>query len=315
VSRGTFVKWTSLSVALVLLILSLGFAAAPSAWALDENEIEYELKFLLDPELVLTDEHLLTADMCALIGAEPEYRAIDVIYLETPARSFDREGWINRIRWKENKKKIECTYKKRYPLSGTDAEAIHAALAQAEADGFRFSDKGFSAEIDWGYAQMTLSVTQEASGKYKDYKSLSEFSTADAAEFLKSTMPKEELNWGGAKWGASMLERAQMLGPLRYQRIKGEWEGSEVQVDIWPLQDGCTAELSFTVSGLENAAFMRAQMTALLEEKGVLLHRDSLKTQAILDGYLTDDPREPDAVSPKSVPQDTETRGLDGLQN
>jgi len=284
--RGAVVQWKRRCAVFILLILSLGFVTAPSAWALDENGIEYELKFLLDPELVLTDEQLLTEDMCALINAEPEYRTIDVIYLETPARAFDSEGWINRLRWKENKKKIECAYKKRYPLLGTDAETIRSALAQAEADGFTFSKKGFSAEIDWGYEQMTLSVTQEVSGKYKDYKSLAQFSTDDAAAFLKSTMPEEELNWGETQWGASMLDEAQMLGPLRYQRIKGEWEGSEVQVDIWPLPDGCMAELSFTAAGLESAAAMRAQMAALLEEKGVLLHLDSLKTQTILDAFL-----------------------------
>ena len=269
-----------------LLILCLCFTVPDSAWALDEKQVAFEVKFLLDSDRVLTDEHFLTEDMLALIGAEPEYRAISALYLETPERNFDSEGWINRIRLKENKKKFERTYKKRYPLSGDDAETVRAALARAEADGFDFSDKAVSAEIDWGYSTLTLSVSTESSAKYKDYRSLSRFSVQDAVTFLKSAMPEQELNWREAQWGALMLERAQLLGPVETQRIEGSWQGAEVQVDICPLRDGYVTELSLKLDGLASASAQREQMRALLEEKGLLLPVDSLKTQTILNAYL-----------------------------
>lgn len=274
------------TMAFILLSFCLCCAVPFPAYALGESQVDFEIKFLLDSDQVLTDEHLLTDDFRALIGAGTDYRSIDVIYLETEGRDFLNEGWVNRIRWKENKKKIECTCKKRYSLSGEDAAAIRAALAQAEADGFVFSDTAYSAQIDWGFSKMTLSAEKEVSGKYKDYRSLSQFSTADAIKFFEKTMPDEERDWGEKRWGAAMLAQAQKVGPLQYRRIKGSWEGTEADVEIWPMKDGYITELSFKVTGLAAASVLRERMTALLEEKGVLLHMDSLKTQTILDVFL-----------------------------
>ena len=278
------------TMAFILLSFCLCCAVPFPAYALDERQVDFEIKFLLDSDQVLTDEHLLTDDFRALIGAGTDYRSIDVIYLETEGRDFLNEGWVNRIRWKENKKKIECICKKRYPLSGEDAAAIRAALAQAEADGFVFSDTAYSAQIDWGFSKMTLSAEKEASGKYKNYHSLSQFSTADAIDFFQRTMPDEERNWGRDHLGASMLKQAQKAGPLQYRRLKGSWEGTEADVDIFPMRDRYITELSFKVTGLAAASALREQMTTLLEEKGVLLHEDSLKTQMILNEYLRTNP-------------------------
>lgn len=284
--HGSVAQRIKRTMAFILLSFCLCCAVPFPAYALDERQVDFEIKFLLDSDKVLTDEHLLTDDFRALIGAGTDYRSIDVIYLETEGRDFLNEGWVNRIRWKENKKKIECTCKKRYPLSGEDAAAIRAALAQAEADGFVFSDTAYSAQIDWGFSKMTLSAEKEVSGKYKDYRSLSQFSTADAIKFFEKTMPDEERDWGEKRWGAAMLAQAQKVGPLQYRRIKGSWEGTEADVEIWPMKDGYITELSFKVTGLAAASVLRERMTALLEEKGVLLHMDSLKTQTILDVFL-----------------------------
>ena len=279
------------TMAFILLSFCLCCAVPFPAYALDERQVDFEIKFLLDSDKVLTDEHLLTDDFRALIGAGTDYRSIDVIYLETEGRDFLNEGWVNRIRWKENKKKIECTCKKRYSLSGEDAAAIRVALAQAEADGFTFSDKAYSAQIDWGFSKMTLSVETEASGKYKDYHSLSQFSTADAIDFFQSAMPDEERDWGENRLGAAMLAQARKVGPLQYWRLKGSREGTEVDVDICPMKDGYITELSFKVKGLAAASALRERMMALLEEKGLLMHEDSLKTQMILDDYLGTKPQ------------------------
>ena len=289
--HGSAAQRLERKMAFILLLFCLCCAVPFPAYALDESQVDFEIKFLLDSDQVLTDEHLLTDDFRALIGAGTEYRSIDVIYLETEGRDFLNEGWVNRIRWKEGKKKIERSYKKRYPLSGEDAEDVRAALAQAEADGFTFSDKAYSAQIDWGFSKMTLSVETEASGKYKDYHSLSQFSTADAIDFFQSAMPDEERDWGENRLGAAMLAQARKVGPLQYRRIKGSWEGTEADVEIWPMKDGYITELSFKVKGLAAASALRERMMALLEEKGLLLHEDSLKTQMILDDYLGTKPQ------------------------
>lgn len=289
--HGSAAQRLERKMAFILLLFCLCCAVPFPAYALDESQVDFEIKFLLDSDQVLTDEHLLTDDFRALIGAGTDYRSIDVIYLETEGCDFLNEGWVNRIRWKEGKKKIECTCKKRYPLSGEDAAAIRVALAQAEADGFVFSDTAYSAQIDWGFSKMTLSAEKEASGKHKDYHSLSQFSTADAIKFFEKTMPDEERDWGENRLGAAMLAQARKVGPLQYWRLKGSWEGTEVDVDICPMKDGYITELSFKVKGLAAASALRERMMALLEEKGLLLHEDSLKTQMILDDYLGTKPQ------------------------
>ena len=268
---------------------------------LSQYDLSYEVKLLLDSQKVLGDDHLLKEEWKQAFGITEDYLPIEVMYLDTPEKDFHRAGWINRLRLKSGKKKAERTYKKRYPLSGDDAEAVRAALSRAEADGFDFSDKAVSAELDWGYSTMTLSVSTESSGKYKDYRSLSSFSTEDAIAFLKSAMPEAELNWHEAQWGARMLDQAQMLGPFETQRIQGSWQGAEIQVDICPMRDGYVTELSLKLDGLAPASALREQMRALLEEKGLLLPVDSLKTQMILDEYLS--PQTTDSAAPKAAAQ------------
>ena len=45
-------------------------------------------------------------------------------------------------------------------------------------------------------------------------------------------------------------------------------------------------ELSFEAEGLANAEALRNEVMAILESRGILLKRDSLKTQMILDAFI-----------------------------
>ena len=85
--------------------------------------LSYEVKFLINPETVLDQDHVLKEEWQQALGITQEYQSIEVMYLETPDRGFLSEGWINRLRRKPDKKKVELTYKKRYPVTGPDCGA------------------------------------------------------------------------------------------------------------------------------------------------------------------------------------------------
>ncbi len=256
--------------------------------------VSFEVKFLLDPGIVLTGDHLLADEWLQTFQIETDYTSYDVIYVETADRDFLAEGWINRLRWKNGKNKTEITYKKRYNLSGDSISCVSEALEQAAADGFDLSDDDYSFEIDWGYERMTLSVDTEAAGQHRIYESLTEFSAADAVRFIKSEMPDTEADWKETSWGISLADSARKAGPIRFLRAKGTWEETtEVTIEIWPVRQpdtGDTAyitELSFTADDYETAAAERQRLAVFLDEKGILLHHDALKTETIINAYWT----------------------------
>ena len=293
VSKNCFQGFALLLILAAALLLPLSGMAAPKKDKLTEPS--FEVKFLLDPNRVLGSDFLFTPEFLDLFHLpEDGYTSIDVLYLETADRAFISRGWVNRLRLKDGKKKIERTYKKRYPLSGTGPQDIHAALLQAEADGFSFGKDAYEAEIEWGYDQMTLSVSLEDSQKHEEYTSLGEFSTDEAVAFLKEAMPEEEA------WGRSVLDQAQSLGPLRFLRIKGSWEDlKKVTAEIWTIpqeQDDnlrYIAELSFKTDDYETATDGKRRLTDFLDVQGFLLHEDALKTTEIYNSliqYLSSEP-------------------------
>lgn len=249
-------------------------------------ELSFEVKFLLDSEKVLDAEGRLTEECSSWFTLE-EYRPIEVIYFDTKDRAFFKEGWINRLRLKEGKKKAERNFKKRYSVNGED---IGPLLKLAKNDGFDLTDRDCSAQIDWGYSKMTLSLDWEDSERFKDYTSLTQCSAEEAIAFMLEAMPSGEANWKTENWGTDLLQSAEMAGPLQFLRVKGTLGEMEITIEIWSVgrngsADTLLTELSFKTDDYETAARERAQFTAFLEDKGVLLKDDSHKTEIVLDAF------------------------------
>ena len=78
----------------------------------DKEMLTYhEVKFLLDPEQVLDEEHRLKKEWEQAFGITEEFVPYEVVYMETPEQDFRQEGWYNRFRRKSGKKKVERTFK------------------------------------------------------------------------------------------------------------------------------------------------------------------------------------------------------------
>lgn len=261
-----------------------------------ENAVPaYEVKFLLDDAKVLNEEHKLSELYCTDFKIDG-YTTNLIQYLETADRSFDNEGWINRIRYKEDKSKHDITFKKRYSVPNDD---IEVALTKANEDGFNADDKEFEAEIDWSYDKMTLSFSTKE--KLKGYSAFELPDQTESSNYLKLYMPAVEKVAMAQPTGSNVIVagRANTLvndtvvcGPVQATVYEGEVAGLEVGIEVWPVyvkETGITeyvTEISFDADTFEEAAENRAKLQNALEEKGILVHGGSLKTQKVLSAYL-----------------------------
>lgn len=262
-----------------------------------ENAVPaYEVKFLLDDAKVLDGDHKLSASYCSDFKIDG-YTTNVIQYMETSDRSFNNEGWINRIRYKEEKGKHDITFKKRYSVPNDD---IEAALTLANADGFNADDKLFEAEIDWSYDKMTLSFSTKE--KLKGFSAFELPDQAESASYLKLYMPTIEKvamaqpsdsgNVVVAGRANTLMQDSVVCGPVQATVYEGEVAGIEVGIEVWPVYTKSTGvteyvtEISFDADTFEEAAENRTKLQNALDDMGILVHGGSLKTQKVLGAYL-----------------------------
>ncbi|MCR4708457.1 MAG: leucine-rich repeat domain-containing protein [Clostridiales bacterium] len=286
--------------ALFLLLTSMGCLAGAEE---ETPALSYEVKFLLDSDRVLGEDHLLKEEVKALFGISAEsekypdkYEEIEALYLETMDKTYYKEGWINRIRWKGEEGELERTYKRRFSFDGMSEEDVEAALNLAKNAGFEPGSK-YEAQIDWSQDKMTLSFTKlpESTELREQSPELAKMTTGEAVHYLLEDMPEEETD-------RTSILRAQKAGPVTYHKIKGVFNDekgkkiTKVTIEIWPVEKKrtkevtYTAELSFKVEGkkafYQTADSYRKQLEKFMEENELLSEDDSLKTTMILDAYI-----------------------------
>ena len=247
--------------------------------------ISYEVHLFLDSGQVLDENHFLKKEVRNDFATGKKYKPFGLAYFETADQQFDREGWINRIRMREDKpdKGLKLTYKKRYPVTDDD---VASAMRGAETDGFLLSDDVLSLEVEWGYTGMTLSISAESTEESGEYTGIAELDLADAIAMMKKYMPPEEKDWKFENWGTDTLETARMAGPVYFNRYTGEYQGKEVLIEVWEIKDTYITELSVKAQDCEEAAAIREELMDSLDRQGILVKQDSLKTQQILDAFF-----------------------------
>ncbi len=251
---------------------------------LNRKNLGCEIKLLLDSSQVLGEDHLLTRDMLKTFHIEDEPRRIEVIYLDTPARDYLKAGWVSRIRVKEGKAKYTITYKMRYPVQDSD---VDAALAVAQADGLSLRESPYPAEIDWGYAKMTLSFAANAEVKTEKTPDLSQLTPAQAVQMAVDNLPAEVKDQNADGLEKERLKDIQVVGPVRFLRYEGALGKQDVRIEVWPIPTESgdiqyTAELSRACKNLMEAAEIRIKLMDKLDKLGILIHGDNLKTKMIL---------------------------------
>ena len=128
---------------------------------------EYEVKYLVNPDLVLNDDGTYKEEFQNLFTDFALKGTTRMSYYDTEDLALNQAGWTIRIRKKSNKKAQQCTFKRRY--SGTNKKNaltqkdVDKAVEKAYKDGFHNMNEQFKygCEIDYGYSKATLSYSYD----------------------------------------------------------------------------------------------------------------------------------------------------------
>ncbi|KAM7187184.1 hypothetical protein V8F33_011363 [Rhypophila sp. PSN 637] len=252
---------------------------------------DYEVKFLMNATAVLdpTNSYKLKPFVLSAFSMPTSVTKMHVQFLDTNSKQIYNAGWSPRIRKTEGESGFELTYKKRYPVSGSD---INAALTTANSEGFDSTDTDWDAQIEWGYSQKTLSISRKKSATKSGYSGMDLPNTSDSRSMLIDKAPGTFEDWGGVNnWGTDLLDVSRIYGPVLAKRSIGTWSGLEVYIEVWPIKDVAgtgieyIVEASFKTGSVSVAGTKSGDLQTYLEGQGWFLAGDSLKTGLIMDRY------------------------------
>lgn len=269
-------------VALVLFVMMAVTMLVPAM--AEPMEVEgVEVKYLLDPAKVLDAEGKPTEEVLKLLGWTGKVKNRGMQFLDVEGKLYNEAGWSNRVRIKQGDDEYDITFKKRYAVENGD---IAAALALAEADGFVKGLEDYEAELDWGYNKLTLSISYEESVDKVGYDDTVLPSLEDSIAFVQANMPEF------VKAVDADITKAVLCGPVYYPRYTGELAGMELDIEICAITNQKTGEteyvfeVAFSTDTYEEAVGKRDEIMKILDDAGVLLKEDGLKTNKILNAYL-----------------------------
>lgn len=246
----------------------------------------FEVKFCLKPELTLNSNNALSEEIMDIFSISAKTEMF-LMYLETDNDRFlNKNGWNVRVRRKKGKK-IEYTFKKRYPVVGT----LDETLTLAASEGFDSTiNDSYKVEVDRGLNKQTLSFSYSYKESLKgDETKLP--TVPNAISTIKKKCPALFKNWLSSNGGTKVLESCRCYGIITPIRYTGTYKGLEVDIEVWEIlkEDHSmvepVVELSFKTDHIEEAEVKRAELRDALEKMGILLPVDVLKTQMILDRY------------------------------
>jgi hypothetical protein len=248
----------------------------------------YEVKLLMPPTAVLGSDNKLKATVLSTFAMPTSVTKMNVQFLDDNSKDIYNAGWSPRVRKTEGESDFELTYKKRYPVVNGD---INGALSTANADGFNSGTSAYDAQIEWGYTQKTLSLSNQKTGKASGYSGMDLPSASDSRNMLISNAPDKFNDWSANDWGTNTLSNARIFGPVLAKRSIGKWSGLQLYIEVWPIKNAARTgieyivEASFKVDDQNTAASKSAELQSYLQGKGWFLPQDSLKTGLIMDRY------------------------------
>lgn len=256
--------------------------------ASNETTSDYEIKAQLGSSITIGTDKKLSCDFSSNFNVKIPSQQSTGECPQTNVKEFNERGWINRIRIKDAKTSFELTYKKRYRIENGN---IQAALDLANSEGFDINATSYDAQVDWGYNQMTLSFANQKTMKNTGYDNLELPDLQASIEILTDKIPGKLNDWEYKNWGQETLKECKIYGSILFSKYKGEFEGKEIDIEIWPIKGAngvgidYFTELSFKEDDFRVANDLRTRIYNYLDKEGVLLHQDSLKTQLTLSRY------------------------------
>lgn len=262
---------------------------------------EYEVKYLVNPDLVLNDDGTYKEEFQNLFTDFALKGTTRMSYYDTEDLALNQAGWTIRIRKKSNKKAQQCTFKRRYSKinkkNALTQKDVDKAVEKAYKDGFHNMNEQFKdgCEIDYGYSKATLSYSYDldiaTTGKGNvDIPNQEEsiaYITANVPSDL--TLPLEGIREHGAveltSYSAMMDNVVEVA--VESMTIKASKDSEELETIIevsFKLED-YVGEIVEDKTDLELVNELRETLYNLLYDNGYLLEKDGLKTNSILERY------------------------------
>jgi len=260
------------------------------------NIPDTEVKFLIDPELVLDANGNLRREVANLFGGfgRDRGRSIVMQFMDTPDQAFRAEGFINRIRYRhwnqQDGEGYQLTYRRRIPVWPVNHTTIRAAIDQANADGFGNWDMN----LDWSYhsAVLTLSHTVATGGRVSSTLP----NEIASRNLLRNHMPAHVANLYSPELLAAFDDLV-VHGPVRFRRYEFNFPGTNeriLRIEVMPItaEDGIgidhIVEVSFEFENegrLDVINARRAQIQTILENANILLPESGLRASRVLERY------------------------------
>ncbi|KAH8805400.1 hypothetical protein F5884DRAFT_799214 [Xylogone sp. PMI_703] len=213
---------------------------------------------------------------------------INVQYLDTIPQDLHKQGWSCRIRNIENEDGFDITYKWRLPVNNGD---INGALNTAYNDGWNSGQHNYDPQIDWLLDSQTLSISRDYSASSKGYDGTDDPTEKDSRNMLIDNAPDMFDDWVSNNWGTDTLEDAVIYGPVLTKRSSGTWNGNDLDIEIWPIENSSgtgieyLVEASFKTDDLDSASTGRDQLMEFLQNKGWFLAEGVSKEDLVLENY------------------------------
>jgi hypothetical protein len=282
-------KWLGgFATAISAIVLAVSISAPAPVQAASNMVPDYEVKLLMQPSAVLGSDGKLTSTVRTAFGMPSTVTKMNIQFLDTNAKDIYTNTWIPRIRKTEGESDFELTYKKRYPITNDN---IAAALTLANQEGFDSTDTNYDAQVEWGYLNKTLSISNKKTGKKSGYSGMDLPSKSDSIKLLNDNVPGKMDDWLYNGWGSDMLSNSRLYGPILAKRSIGTWSGLETYIEVWPILNAAgtgtenVVEISFKTTSSTTASTKHDQLITYLQGQGWFLAQDSLKTQLIMDRY------------------------------
>ncbi|UNI13359.1 hypothetical protein JDV02_000109 [Purpureocillium takamizusanense] len=248
----------------------------------------YEVRLQLDPLAVLDAGRNLKSNVLSALGLPATATQMNVGFLDTSCTEIYNAGWCVRVCRVECSSGLKLTYERWSDITG---EAIDEALTAANERGFKLNEKDHEIQVIWGHRTQTLAIRCNKEAGPTDGTGVDLPSTRDARRLLREQAPDQFDNWGCKKWGTTTLAATRFFGPVMVGRSIGDWEGMELQVEVWHVLDAegtgleCIVEASFETDDRVTAANEGTRLQQFLTGKGWFLAEDSSKTQLIMERY------------------------------
>lgn len=250
---------------------------------------DFECKLYLDAGKVLDAEFKPRDRVDAALKLSKSARRMAMLFIDARPPAIQPAGWNVRIRkFEEDDDKFEITYKRRFPLGdGT----VRDALLAAAREGLDASEPDYEAQVEWGYARRTLSLSKKAKFKSDDHGGLAMPAEDVVIEEALKDLPGKLDRFQSAGWARGVLAKGHIYGPVLGRRWTGKWDGPDLDFEVWQIRsasgdrDERIVELSFKTGDEADAARRRKELMGIMRESRWLLETDVLKTDMILARY------------------------------